>query len=133
MKKTFAQSLRNKEIQTNEQAQIELQRQVELWKMGMGVESEIFTYLGFTYPEFCLVSVNTDKIIDLYEAGEILVDISEDQLNSLYVEWCQIPSPRHERFGQYVYNQVKFEKDNSYNERDPEVAYQILLGACTPE
>ena len=86
MKKTFAQSLRNKEIQTNEQAQIELQRQVELWKMGMGVENEIFTYLGFTYPEFCLVSVNTDKIIDLYEAGEILVDISEDQLNNLYVE-----------------------------------------------
>lgn len=38
MKKTFAQSLRNKEIQTNEQAQIELQRQAELWKMGVGVE-----------------------------------------------------------------------------------------------
>lgn len=133
MTKTFAKLLRNKEILTNEQAKKELQAQTELWKMGVGVEGDLCTHLGFTYPEFCLVVQNVDNILDLYNAGEILVDISEDQLNNLYVEWCQIPSPRHERFGQYVYNQVKFEKDNSYNERDPEVAYRILLGACTPE
>lgn len=58
------------------------------------------------------------------------VILTEKQLNDLWNSWHKdAESFKHLRFGQYVYNQTKFETDASYNIRDPHLAYANLQAA----
>lgn len=128
---SFAQQLRNKMFNTNEEALAALEKALKVWHSDASIESEMHTYLGLTFPEFCSVTGHKTTILNLVENKQILATITQDQLQDFYTAW--LAKPDHQRFGQFVYNQSYVEIDNSYNERDPLVAYNLLLTVCVSD
>lgn len=83
-------------------------------------------YLGLTFSEYSQILHNTELSYQKILLKELFYIPSNDELYSLYLNWQKIGETPL-RFGQYVYNEIFFEFENSYNTLYCHDAFNLLM------
>lgn len=113
-KLTFNELGKHKEATFNKlPTLLEIQRSLDV-----GISSESYETL-----------IEQGWIVTMFARYELNKVPSIDELNEAWKDFLSVAIYEDQRFGQYFYNEYKFEVENSYNIERPYLAYQVLYAA----
>lgn len=91
-----------------------------------GTKISIEKFLGVTDAEYNVLFSGMTTAYASYLSGDLFNIPSVSELDYFLSRYKNDPAHTILRFGQYVYNNIHFEFENSYNEKDTDQAYNIL-------
>lgn len=94
--------------------------------LAAGEKISVEDYLGLSYSEYSQIFGCIKTAFDLYATGHFLQLLTTPHLDVLLTKFNKGYASPDLRFGQYVYNETRFEYGNSYNETDTNNAYVLL-------
>ena len=101
----------------------------ELEKMGIPIQDYVNSQTGERIHRMQLYVATEEQFNDFVaEVRAVAQTKHPAAIDLMYSDYQQVKT--EERFGQFVYNRIGLEVNNSYNETDDEVAWQTLRSFC---
>lgn len=103
--------------------------EVQIWhKIPLDKRGTLESFLGVTFAEVSVLHHNIEHAYTCFQNKTLFVIPTVEQIDKLLSIWSNTYEVRSVlRFGQYVYNEIFFEFENSYNQTDCMEAYNSLI------